>query len=83
MGNHSRRDTLKTLGAAAAASVAPGLLLPVRAHAAFDAKPDFSTGVGVGVRWYSPLGPLRLDLAHPLDDPDRNLRVHISLGTDL
>lgn len=50
---------------------------------AFDRRPDFSTGVGVGVRWYSPLGPLRLDLAHPLDDPDRNVRLHISLGPDL
>jgi translocation and assembly module TamA len=44
---------------------------------------DFSTGVGIGVRWYSPLGPIRLDLAHPLDDPDTSLRVHISLGPDL
>lgn len=45
--------------------------------------PDFSTGVGVGLRWYSPVGPVRLDLAHPLDDPDRNLRIHVSLGLDL
>lgn len=44
---------------------------------------DFSTGVGLGVRWYSPLGPIRLDFAHPLDDPDKGLRVHISLGPDL
>ena len=44
---------------------------------------DFSTGVGIGVRWYSPLGPIRLDFAHPLDDPDKSLRVHISLGPDL
>ncbi len=50
---------------------------------AFDDRPNFSTGVGLGVRWYSPVGPLRIDLAHPLDDPDRNVRVHISLGPDL
>ena len=50
---------------------------------AFDDDPQFSTGVGVGVRWFSPLGPLRVDIAHPLDDPDNNLRVHISLGPDL
>lgn len=50
---------------------------------AFNATPDFFTGVGLGVRWYSPLGPLRIDLAHPLDDPDRNVRLHISLGPDL
>ena len=45
---------------------------------------DFNarTGVGVGLRWYSPVGPIRLDLAHPLDD-DRNWRIHITLGPDL
>jgi len=44
---------------------------------------EFSTGVGVGIRWYSPVGPIRLDFAHPLDDPDKNFRLHISLGPDL
>ena len=53
-----------------------------------DAFDDFSeinlrTGVGVGLRWYSPLGPIRVDFAHPLDDPDSNFRLHISLGPDL
>ncbi|MFU8815995.1 MAG: autotransporter assembly complex protein TamA [Pseudomonadales bacterium] len=50
---------------------------------AFNGSPEFSTGVGVGVRWYSPLGPLRFDVAHPLDDPDNRVRLHISLGPDL
>lgn len=44
---------------------------------------DLSTGVGIGLRWYSPVGPIRLDLAHPLDDPDTDFRLHISLGPDL
>lgn len=48
-----------------------------------DLKPKFSTGVGLGLRWYSPLGPIRLDLAHPLDEPDRSIRIHITLGPDL
>ena len=48
-----------------------------------DTDLDFSTGVGIGIRWYSPVGPIRLDFAHPLDDPDDNFRVHISLGPDL
>ncbi len=42
-----------------------------------------NTGVGIGLRWYSPVGPIRLDLAHPLDDPDKDFRIHISLGPDL
>ena len=44
---------------------------------------DLSTGVGIGVRWYSPVGPVRLDFAHPLDDPNDSFRIHISLGPDL
>jgi translocation and assembly module TamA len=53
------------------------------AGSAYDDSPDFSRSVGVGLRWYSPLGPLRLDLAHPLDDPNRSVRIHVSLGPDL
>lgn len=41
------------------------------------------TGIGLGLRWYSPLGPVRVDVAHPLDDSGRNFRLHISLGPDL
>lgn len=44
---------------------------------------DLKTGAGFGLRWYSPVGPIRLDFAHPFDDPDKDLRVHISLGPDL
>jgi translocation and assembly module TamA len=48
-----------------------------------DSAPDFKTGLGLGLRWYSPLGPIRVDFAHPLDDPDENFRLHITLGPDL
>ena len=41
------------------------------------------TGAGVGLRWQSPLGPIRIDVAKPLDGDDRNPRLHISLGPDL
>jgi translocation and assembly module TamA len=44
---------------------------------------DARTGIGIGGRWQSPLGPIRIDLAHPLDDPTDDLRIHISLGPDL
>ena len=44
---------------------------------------ELSSGVGIGIRWYSPVGPVKLDLAHPLDDPDKSIRIHISLGPDL
>lgn len=42
------------------------------------------TGVGVGVRWVSPVGPLRLDLAHALDsDEGSGFRIHFSMGPEL
>ena len=40
---------------------------------------DPSVGVGVGVRFRSPLGPLQLDLAYGLEP--RRLRLHLNLGT--
>jgi translocation and assembly module TamA len=48
-------------------------------RSAFDA----ATGAGFGARWQSPLGPIRVDLAHPFDDPDTSWSLHISLGPDL
>ena len=50
---------------------------------AYDDEPSWFTGVGVGVRWHSPFGAIRVDLAKPLDDDTRSWRVHISLGPDL
>lgn len=44
--------------------------------------PSLKTGVGVGVRWVSPVGPLRLDLARALDD-DGGIRLHFSMGPEL
>ena len=42
------------------------------------------TGVGVGVRWVSPVGPIRLDLAHALDeDEGSGFRIHFSMGPEL
>jgi translocation and assembly module TamA len=44
--------------------------------------PSLKTGVGIGVRWVSPVGPLRLDLAHALDNPG-GIRLHFSMGPEL
>jgi len=53
---------------------------------AYDVFKDFdpATGVGAGIRWLSPLGPIRIDVAVPLekDAPD-DYRFHITLGPDL
>ncbi|MDX1804844.1 MAG: autotransporter assembly complex family protein [Alcanivorax sp.] len=37
---------------------------------------------GAGVRWRSPLGPIRIDLARALDQ-SRSWRIHLSMGPDL
>lgn len=43
---------------------------------------DLKNGAGVGVRWLSPIGPIRVDLASALDD-DNKWRLHITMGPDL
>lgn len=40
-------------------------------------------GAGIGVRWRSPIGQIRLDLASALSDPGHGLRVHLYIGPDL
>ena len=40
------------------------------------------TGVGLGVVWRSPVGPLRAYLAHPVDG-DQTVRLHVTFGADL
>ncbi|MGF1643046.1 MAG: autotransporter assembly complex family protein [Thiotrichales bacterium] len=51
---------------------------------AFDTVSDYElqSSVGLGVRWQSPIGPVRLDLAYALQD-GQGFRVHLSMGPDL
>lgn len=44
---------------------------------------ELKTGVGLGLRWLSPVGPIRIDLAHPLDDESKSFRLHFSMGPEL
>ncbi len=45
---------------------------------------DWYKSVGVGIRWYSPLGPLRLEYGYPLDEvkigEKRKGRIEFSVG---
>lgn len=51
---------------------------------AFDDKADYKSGIGLGVHWRSPIGPVRLDFGHALDDPPgKPLRLHLTIGSDL
>lgn len=40
-------------------------------------------GAGGGVRWLSPIGPVRLDIAWAISEPDNPFRLHITVGPDL
>jgi translocation and assembly module TamA len=44
---------------------------------------DMRTGAGIGTRWRSPVGPVRIDVAWPINDIEEGPRLHISLGPDL
>lgn len=51
---------------------------------AYNDNPDIKRGTGVGVRWASPVGPIRLDFAWGLDaDPGDEFQVHFTLGPEL
>jgi len=54
----------------------------VDAGDAFNNVISMKFGVGLGVRWYSIVGPVRLDLAVPTDDFG-DVHVHFSLSTAL
>jgi translocation and assembly module TamA len=60
-----------------------GAALFIDAGDAFRDSPELKTGAGIGFRWRSPIGMVRLDVAHPFDDPDDDFRIHISIGPDL
>ena len=47
----------------------------------FDVDPEI--GAGVGLKWRSPVGPLRVYLGYPLTDDDGSIRLHVLLGADL
>ena len=42
-----------------------------------------AVGAGVGLRWRSPVGMVRLDVAHGFDDADNQVQIHINIGPDL
>ncbi len=44
---------------------------------------DLYKGVGLGVRWYSIAGPIRIDVAQALDFEGNPWRLHLTIGTPL
>ena len=61
-----------------------GAAVFIDSGSAFDGKrPDMRTGVGIGLRWRSPVGPVRVDIAHGLNQPDSPITLHLNIGADL
>ncbi|HKS56852.1 MAG TPA: autotransporter assembly complex family protein [Steroidobacteraceae bacterium] len=61
-----------------------GAAVFVDAGDAFTQQFDVNVGAGIGVRWKSPLGLVRLDVAMPVvSDFDHSLRIHLVIGPDL
>lgn len=50
-----------------------------------DYSEPMSTGSGLGVRWLTPVGPIKLDLAFPVsqEKPFESWQLHFSLGPEL
>lgn len=48
-------------------------------------RSNFKTGTGVGVRWASPIGPVKLDVAMPIGDAEKknDAQFYIALGPEL
>lgn len=44
---------------------------------------DMKVGYGAGVRWFSPIGKVRLDFAVPEETGLEDWKIHFSFGTDL
>lgn len=46
--------------------------------------PDWKMGAGLGIRWASPVGPVRLDFAWGFDaEPGDEFKIHFTLGPEI
>ena len=52
-----------------------------------NAMDNFTTplkhGAGAGIRWRSPVGPVRVDIATPVGQASTSWRLHLNIGPDL
>ncbi len=50
---------------------------------AYSDEFDLKYSVGAGLRWFSPIGPIRLDIGVPLNQESTDFRLHVTIGPDL
>jgi translocation and assembly module TamA len=53
------------------------------ASQSFSNLGNLARGAGVGLRWRSPIGPIRADVAWALSEPRHPIRFHLNIGPDL
>ncbi|MEZ6961626.1 MULTISPECIES: autotransporter assembly complex family protein [unclassified Aeromonas] len=51
--------------------------------ATVDYSEPWKIGTGIGVRWVTPIGQVRLDLAVGVSEEDKPVRLHFALGPEL
>jgi translocation and assembly module TamA len=44
---------------------------------------DLAQGAGLGIRYYTPVGPIKVDLARQIGTPEPVFRLHLSFGFTL
>jgi len=59
-----------------------GMALFADTGSAFDSDIVLRSGAGLGLRWKSPLGPLRIDVAHGFDQPDSPFQIYLNIGAE-
>ncbi|PWD86124.1 autotransporter assembly complex protein TamA [Ignatzschineria cameli] len=56
----------------------------VDAGDAYNGHANLKYGAGTGIRWYSPIGAVRLDIAHGFNKEfGETVKLHLNIGTDL
>ncbi len=60
-----------------------GALFYDAGNAANGLDVDLAEGAGFGVRWRSPIGPVRVDFAWAISEPGTPFRLHLVIGPDL
>lgn len=46
-------------------------------------NPNLAQDTGVGLRWFSPVGPIRIDFAFAISEPGNPFRLSVRMGPDL
>lgn len=61
----------------------PAVFLDVGNAFTHASDTSLAAGLGLGIRWISPVGPIRADLASAISEPGKPLRLHLTIGSPL